>query len=211
LHRAVNSSAWKMNIEQIRAMVRAALLLSIVLLFSVVQRPACAQPASQEYKIKAAFIFHFAQLVDWPAGALNTGDQSINLCVFDDEPSLHELEGTLEGKLVGTRTLHVHLLNQSRGAQGCNIYFLSSGEGRHQAATLGSLRGLPVLTVGETDSFLSNGGMIRLRLESNRVRFDINRGAADSSQLKISSRLLLLAASVTLGDTTVRGGQTYAR
>jgi hypothetical protein len=41
--------------------------------------------------------------------------------------------------------------------------------------------------------------MIRLRLDEDKIRFDINAGAADSSHLKISSRLLMLATTVTLG------------
>jgi hypothetical protein len=129
---------------------------------------------------------------------LNVGAQSINVCVFEDEPSLRELQSSLEGKPIGTQVLHVRLLGQPQGAQGCNILFLSRDEGRRQAAVLRSLRGMPVLTVGETGSFLSDGGMIRLRLDQDKVRFDINVGCADASHLKISSRLLLLAASVTL-------------
>jgi hypothetical protein len=39
--------------------------------------------------------------------------------------------------------------------------------------------------------------MIRFHLEADRIRFDINLTAADSAHLKISSRLLLLASSVT--------------
>lgn len=96
--------------------------------------------------------------------------------------------------------MHVRLLSQVQAAQGCNILFLSHDESLRQAAVLKSLRGQPVLTVGETDNFLSGGGMIRLRLDEDKIRFDINAGAADSSQLKISSRLLLLATTVTLGD-----------
>jgi hypothetical protein len=65
---------------------------------------------------------------------------------------------------------------------------------------------MPVLTVGETANFLSEGGMIRFHLEEGKVRFDINLGAADSSHLKISSRLLLLATSVTRG-AKADGGQ----
>jgi hypothetical protein len=79
-------------------------------------------------------------------------------------------------------------------------------EGRRQVAVLRNLRGQPVLTVGEADDFLSEGGIIRLHLEHDKIRFDINVGAADSSHLKISSRLLLLAKSVTLGDQA-KGGQ----
>jgi hypothetical protein len=68
------------------------------------------------------------------------------------------------------------------------------------------LRGQPVLTVGEADNFLSEGGVIRLHLEQDKIRFDINVGVADSSHLKISSRLLLLASSVTLAGQA-KGGQ----
>jgi hypothetical protein len=174
-------------------------LLTIMMLVSGAPRLAGAQPATEECKVKAAFLFHFAQLVDWPAAALNATDQTISLCVFDDEPRLQELQSTLECKSVGTRTLHVRLLSQAQAAQGCNILFLSHDESLRQAAVVKSLRGQPVLTVGETDNFLSDGGMIRLRLDEDKIRFDINAGAADSSHLKISSRLLMLATSVTLG------------
>jgi hypothetical protein len=175
-------------------------LLTIMMLVSGVLQPARAQPATDEYKVKAAFLFHFAQLVDWPAAALNATDQTISLCVFDDEPRLQELQSTLEGKSVGARTLHVRQLSQAQATQGCNILFLSHDESLRQAAVLKSLRGQPVLTVGETDNFLSDGGMIRLRLEEDKIRFDINVGAADSSHVKISSRLLMLASAVIRGD-----------
>lgn len=204
MQRTINNSARNAT-EQSRVFVRVSVLLSIILLIFVVTQFASAQPADEEYKVKAAFLFHFAQLVDWPAGALNQGDQSLNLCVFDDEPRLLELQGTLEGKLVATRTLHVRSLSQPQGAQGCNILFLSRDEARREGPMLKSLRGQPILTVGETESFMANGGMIRLHLEKDKIRFDINAGAADSSHLKISSRLLLLATTVILGGATDRG------
>ena len=188
-----------MNTRRTHVSVQVLVLWSIMMLVLGAPQPAVAQPATEEYKVKAAFLFHFAQLVEWPA-ALNAGDQSLNLCVFDDEPRLQELQSTIEGKLIGTRVLHVRLISQQQTMQGCNILFLSRDEGWRQAAILKSLRGQPVLTVGETDSFLSDGGMIRLRLDDDKIRFDINAGAADSSQLKISSRLLLLATTVTLGS-----------
>jgi hypothetical protein len=181
------------------------MLIVLVILVLQAPQPACAQTAVDEYKVKAAFLFHFAQLVDWPSGAFNPGNQSFNLCIFDDEPHRQELQGTLEGKPIGARVVHVLLLNQMQPAQGCSILFLSRDGGRHQAEVLRSLRGQPVLTVGEADNFLSEGGIIRLHLEQGKIRFDINVDAADSSHLKISSRLLLLASSVTLGSQA-KGG-----
>jgi hypothetical protein len=172
---------------------------------------ACAQPATEEYKVKAAFLFHFAQLVEWPAGALDSESQGITVCVFDDEPRLQELQTTLEGKALGNRLLHVRPLNKVSALQGCNIVFLSRDEARRQAAVLRDLRGQPILTVGETADFIRDGGMIRLRLDEDKIRFDINVDGANLSHLKISSRLLLLATSVTLGGETDKGRQAYAR
>ncbi len=89
------------------------------------------------------------------------------------------------------------MLSQTQAFQGCNIVFLSRSESRRQAAIISGLRGLAILTVGETDNFISDGGMIRFHVDGDRVRFDINANVADSAHLKISSRLLLLATSVT--------------
>jgi len=178
--------------------------LAIALLVLAAPRPARAQPADEEYQVKAAFLFHFAQLVNWPIGALS-GVRYLDLCVFDDDPHRQALQSTLEGKLVGTRSLHVRVLDPPEAAQGCSILFLSRDEGRRQATTLRSLRGQPTLTVGETGNFLADGGIIQLRIETDRVRFEINAGAADLSHLKISSRLLLLAVSVNYGDGRDRG------
>lgn len=196
-----------------RALTLAPMLaaLSVVLLVLHAAEFACAQSATDEYKVKAAFLFHFAQLVEWPAGALNAGDQSIILCIFVDEPRLLELQSTLEGKELGTRVLHVHILSTPSAMQGCNILFLSRDEGRRQISILKSLQGQAILTVGETDNFLSDGGVIQLHLEKDKVRFDINAGVADSSHIRIRSQLLLLATSVTLSDGSERGKPTYAR
>lgn len=174
-------------------------ILCLLLFIVVAAQPARGQTEVEEYQVKAAFLFHFAQLVDWPDGALDPQDHSLMLCTFDGQPQLHELQRTLEGKLIGDRIFHVRLLREPEDTQGCNIVFLARNETGRQATFLSSVRELPVLTVGETDSFLSDGGMIRFHLEKDRIRFDINLGAADSAHLRISSRLLLLAASVTGG------------
>jgi hypothetical protein len=159
-------------------------------------RSAGAQIAADEYKVEAAFVFHFVQLVDWPSNALNVRGESFNVCLLDDEPHRQELQSTLEGKLIGSRTMHVRLLDKSQSAENCGILFVSRNEGRRQAELLRTLRGLPVLTVGDAESFLRDGGMIRFHLQLDKIRFDINAGAAESCHLKISSRLLLLATSV---------------
>jgi hypothetical protein len=164
-----------------------------------------SQSVAEEYQVKAALLFHFAQFVDWPPGVLNSSDSSLILCIFDDEPRRQEFQSTIEGKAIGARVLHIRQIGQSQQLQGCNILFLSRDDARRQTAILKGLRGMPVLTVGETENFLSNGGMIRFHLDEDKVRFDINLEGAESSHLKISSRLLLLATTVTQSSTPNHG------
>jgi hypothetical protein len=183
-----------------------AAILCFLLFIPGTTKPVSGKTTVEESQVKAAFLFHFAQLVDWPADTDSNGDRSLNICVFDDDPQRHAIQSTLEGKLIGERVLHIRLLSDAQAILGCNILFLSREEGRRQPQILQGLRGQPVLTVGETDSFLSDGGMIRFHLEADRIRFDINLTAADSAHLQISSRLLLLATSVT-----GRGSKNWSR
>ncbi len=102
------------------------------------------------------------------------------------------------------------MLDQRQGIEGCNILFLSRDESRRQAAVLRGVHDLPVLTVGETDDFISDEGMIHFHLDGDKIRFDINTNSAESSHLRISSRLLLLATSVTHSTATYAGKSSYA-
>jgi YfiR/HmsC-like len=67
---------------------------------------------------------------------------------------------------------------------------------RRRASILASVKGEPVLTVGETPHFAEDGGMIGFCLEGNKIRFEVNAGAASAAKLKMSARLLTLAKTV---------------
>lgn len=177
-------------------------------LFFVAAAPAkLAQSSNEEYQVKAGFLFHFAQLVDWPPDALNGSEQSISLCLFDDEPHRDRFQEAIGGKPIGDRVLQLRFLHQQQDLPGCNILFLSRDEMHRHPGVLSSLRGQPVLTVGETEDFLKDGGVICFRRERGLVRFDINVSASDAARLRISSRLLLLASQVLHNSADVHGGQ----
>ena len=55
----------------------------------------------------------------------------------------------------------------------------------------------PVLTVGETDNFLDEGGSINLFLRQGTIRFGVNLDSTERAGLKVSSRMLNLADEVT--------------
>jgi YfiR/HmsC-like len=155
-----------------------------------------AQSSPDEYQLKAAFIFHFTQLVDWPPDALGSGNRHLVLCTNGESALPGVLEATVQGKQIGSRTLEVHHLQDKDNPVGCHILFIAGKDKKRVAAVLAALNTAPILTIGESDGFVQHGGIIGFCLQDNKIRFDINLKAAQRANLKISSRLLLLAKTV---------------
>jgi hypothetical protein len=173
-----------------------SLLVLLSLLLAGTAATVTAQSSDDEYRVKAAFLFHFAQLVDWPADALTGTDNSLYLCTFGEDPFQGALESTVEGKVIADRVIRIRHLTRSQDMTGCRILFLGKAQSKRIPMLLADLRNAAVLTVGETPGFLTAGGMICFQLQENKVRFDINLDAAQSAGLKIGSRLLVLAQNV---------------
>jgi hypothetical protein len=77
---------------------------------------------------------------------------------------------------------------------GCHVLFVGAMRAYDAAEMMRRVRGA-VLTVGETVQFLRrDGGMIRFYIENDKLRFQISQKNAEAAGLKISSRLLTLAA-----------------
>jgi YfiR/HmsC-like len=179
-----------------RALRWVALLAVFFLLLAGVGKRTGAQTAAEEYRVKAAFIFHFAQLVDWPAEKPTGTDHSLVLCTLGEDPFQGVLEGTVAGKAIGNRIVRIRHLGEPQDMQACQIVFLGRAQGKRIPMLVANLHNAPVLTVGETAGFLDAGGMIDFLLEDNKLRFEVNLEAAESADLKIGSRLLVLAQRV---------------
>ena len=164
-------------------------------------RPVSAQSnALGEYQIKAAFLFHFGQFVEWPPEALKDADSPLTYCTIGEDPFHGSLEVALSGKTIGARVLRVQHFRQPQELQGCQVLFIGAGEKKLIPAILAGVKGDSVLTVGESEHFVQDGGMIGFCLEENKIRFEINLEAAQKAKFRISSRLLALAQSVIGGQ-----------
>jgi hypothetical protein len=178
------------------ALRRVALFAAFFLLLGGVGKKTKAQSAAEEYRVKAAFIFHFAQLVDWPPAKATGTDNSLVLCTLGEDPFQGVLEGTVAGKAIGNRIVRIRHLGEPQDMQACQIVFLGRAQSKRIPMLVANLHNAPVLTVGETAGFLDAGGMIDFLLQDDKLRFEVNLDAAESADLKIGSRLLVLAQRV---------------
>jgi YfiR/HmsC-like len=150
-----------------------------------------------EYEVKAAFLFRFAQFVEWPADTFKEASEPFTYCTIGEDPFHGSLERTLNGKTIGQRPLRVEHLGGAGKVGDCQVLFIGGpGDKKHVEGTLASAAALPILTVGEADRFAANGGAIGFCTEANKIRFEVNLDAAGKAGLKISAKLLALAKTV---------------
>jgi len=157
-------------------------------------------PASREYEVKAAFLYHFAQFVEWPEETFKDANNLLTYCTIGNDPFHGSLDASLSGKTIGARSFRVVHVKQPQEIQGCQVLFIGAGEKKLLPEILAKAKPSSILTVGESEHFAEDGGMIGFVLDENKIRFEINLEAAQKAKLKISSRLLALAKSVIGGQ-----------
>ncbi len=191
-----------MRAHSIKRRLTTAIAILPILLAATALR---AQEASgsSEYLIKAGFIYNFANLVQWPSSSFSQSDSPIVIVILGEDHFGNTLDRALDGKKVNSRSFVIKRartvteLQRTLGPQkDCQILYVSSSEMPHLGEAIQILKGVPVLTIGETPGFAKDGGIINLILEDNKVRFEVNVRAAKDADLNISSRLLALARIV---------------
>lgn len=153
--------------------------------------PVQAQPPPLEYQAKACFVRHFIQFTDWLDDVFGNGN--FNLCVLSPDP-FGDILDPLAGERVAGHPIAVKRVDRADAVteSGCHLVFVSAAH-RPSAELVRNVSGHGVLTVGEAPGFASQGGVINLVEDRGRLRFEINRRAAERAGLKLSARLLDLA------------------
>jgi hypothetical protein len=149
--------------------------------------------AGGEYQVKAAFLFNFAKFIDWPSRKFTEPDSPLIIGIVGSDPFGGLLEEQVQDQRINDRTVIVRHIQSMEELRKCHMIFICRSEAERLGPILSEVRGDNVLTVGETDKFISRGGMINFVVADGSVHFEINDSAARHAGLKISSKLDNLA------------------
>jgi hypothetical protein len=157
-----------------------------------------AQPPTQldETQVKAAFLYNLAKFVKWPSQTFSSPRDPLTMCVLGSTGLAPVLENTIAGKEIEGRRLVVRTISDLHQIAMCQILFVSGSEEPRVPSILAGCKTRGVLTVGEREGFAAQGGVISFRVENDKVRFEINPGAASDQGLQISAKVLSLARIV---------------
>jgi hypothetical protein len=172
---------------------KAARLIATLPLLFLPCLVAVTDDASLEYQVKSAFLLNFTKFIEWPAGSFGNADAPLAICILGDDPFGATLDGIAGGEIVNGRGITIERIKKLPIPNSCRVLFISKQE-REPRSPLDLSPG--VLTVGEGEGFMREGGMIAFVIENRRVRFEINRTVAENAGFKISSKLLSVAKAV---------------
>jgi hypothetical protein len=154
---------------------------------------------AQEYQVKAIFLFNFVQFVTWPAATFSNPHMPITIGILGDDPFGPFLEEAVRGEVIDGRSLTIKRFRGINEASDSHVLFVSKSETGRLRQILAALQGMSILTVGETEAFARQGGIINFITVDNKVRYEINVAAARRANLDISSKVLRLAKIIGTG------------
>lgn len=150
-------------------------------------------------RVKAEFLYKFADYVGWPDGSFAQVDSPITIGVLGDDQIAAELAELVAGRKVAGRPVAARRLREGDSATDVHVLFIGRAANPRLAQLLKSVQSRPVLTVTEADAALAQGSIINFVLVEGRVRFEIALDTAESKGLRLSSQLLSVALNVRPG------------
>jgi hypothetical protein len=141
-------------------------------------------------RLRAAYLFSFAKLVDWPPAA-EAG--RFTFCFIGGRGVRDALVSGTAGRTLGTRAIATRNVGPAASPIGCQVLYIESSSAE-KVLTGDAITS--VLTVGDTKPFTQKGGVLALFEDHNHLRFDVNLNNARRAGVTIQPELLKAAANV---------------
>jgi hypothetical protein len=149
--------------------------------------------SSREYELKAAFVYNFTKFIEWPAPSFASVTAPLVMGVLGETPLESELAELMRDRSVNGRAILLKKVASAADALSTHLLFVSVSAETQFASWHGEIESMPVVTVGESHSFIEHGGTINFVLQDGKVRFEINPVRVERNGIRISAQLQKLA------------------
>lgn len=160
--------------------------------------PIQAQSPVGEYQVKARLLRTLLDYVAWPKAQTDL-PESREVVVLGLSP----FEGHLDKEVsfitgaAALRTCYARRLPSA--CRGC-VVFICSSEEENLPQILSRLKGMPILTVGDTPGFVERGVMIGMTMVDGRIQLEVNLRSLRDVGLDLSPQLLRKATIIARPD-----------
>jgi len=176
------------GLQYFRRSVRSIWLASLVCTFLLLAETLPVHAQQDARSVRAAFVYNLTKYVTWPQPK-----QNLVIGVIGDERTGTTLKQMLDQQSSGGQKVRVLLNPPDSELATCNIVYISSSETVKTGNILSGISKMPILTIGESDHFVRNGGIVGLIRSQDQIQIEVNVDALQLAGLKMSSRVLNIA------------------
>ncbi|MBW3566398.1 MAG: YfiR family protein [Proteobacteria bacterium] len=171
----------------------AAFLLAALIVFSL---PGHTQEVpSAEYRIKAAFLYHFCNYIDWPPSAFKSDDSPLLIGIAAPQEIVNQMRQSIEGRTARGRPVVIRAIQPGDSLETLHVIYITEPMNARRFG-ITALSPRPILVVTEDDDGFAAGSVINFVIEDDRVRFDIAPHAARERNLHVGAQLLTAARNI---------------
>jgi hypothetical protein len=153
---------------------------------------------SEEYNVKAVFLYTFGRFIDWPPEVFAKRTAPFVIGVLDKDPFGGTLDQIAKLRKIDGRPIVIRRFRSLNEYRPCQILFIPKTTPPDvQTAVINKLGTQPVLLVGEESTFTRQGGTLNFYLNQDSIRFEINAETVKRQHLSIDAKMLQLATIVT--------------
>lgn len=150
---------------------------------------------TDDYAMKAAFLYNFVRYTDWPEMPAR-----YRFCVIGQDPFGEALQALarkeISGRPIVIQTIQIKGDALDEADLPCDLVFITASEHHRLARIVTAFADRAVVTVAEEGNYDPRLVMLRLGYEQGRLVFDANQTAARAAHLSFGARLLRLARKV---------------
>lgn len=207
----------KTCVKLLRPFFKISYVIAVVVLCTMSSNSslAYAQKMDKEHellRVKAAFVLNLARFVEWPETINNKKLKEVNFCFYQDN-FLKESVDSIRNKTIRKKRIKIKVIKDRKISEQCEIVLIPAEYIPEflQFNDFKDLQDRITITDISTKTFykgsLHNKVIFRLKRDESRLRFEVNKVAAEKMGINIGSELLKLGILVTdnvndLNDST---------
>lgn len=157
--------------------------------------------APKEFNVKAAFMVKLTHFIKWPdTAALPLNKNKFTICIEHTHKLKDSLSAWAQTGLIKNKPVSVkYIEHDAVQLAGCDMLYITHNERLN--FLINSAKINHILTISDTPGNAKRGVLINFINKKNKLRFEINLGAAEKLGFKINPRVLKLATIVSSEET----------
>ncbi|MDB5013653.1 MAG: putative transrane protein [Daejeonella sp.] len=157
------------------------------ILFTVNSSFAMYQTSEKEYLLKAAFLYRFADYIEWKT---DPSEEIFDIAVLGESGIFNPLTQISNDKKIGNKKIRVRQYSNIKDIEACQIIFVAMSYNQPLEPLIVKFSPQSTLIISERTADFDQGSHINFLISENRLKFEVNLKTVSSSGLKISSQLL---------------------